>query len=368
MEIRCNNQTSGWSAIQAAIDALPMEGGTVVIPSGSWRSGPIRLRSNLELHLEDGADVYFNEDLASYPLTSTRFAGIDCVSASPLIAADHCTNVAITGCGTFHFREEAFVTDEGSLAKAADALAEMVKKGTPVSGRVFEKDLLLPPPMMQFSECRNIRCKEFTIDGAPRDAILALRSEGLAFQGVTVRTYAPYSGGIVLDSCAHVVVEGCHFSSGDDCIMLSAGAMVDFAAGTKSLEDVTIRRCYFTSGRNAVHLGPESAGGVHSIHMRDSLIYGTLCGICFTSVKGHEGSIRQVLFDGLQINQVREAIHINCDENLLSIRDVSIENITGSDAQAAVSWGKEKDDVRSGIALSNVHVDALSTDWVRAIG
>lgn len=369
MEIRCNNQTSGWNAIQAAIDALPMEGGTVVVPSGSWRSGPIRLRSNMELRLEDGCDIYFNEDPSFYPEVATRFDGIDCIAASPMILADGCTDVFLHGNGTFHVREEAFSVDEKRLAADIASLHDMAVSGISVSERMFQgPDHFLPPVLLQFSNCRNVRLREFTIDGAPHGALRLLRCENTTLQGLTLRTRGKCSPGLVVDSSKRVIVEGCHFSTGSDCIAVSAGAVTDFASGTCPLEDVEIRRCYFAAGRNAFHMGPESAGGIRSILVQDCLIYSTDCGIRISSRKGRSGQICQVLFDGIQINEVREAIHIGCDRSCLSVRDVSIENVTGTNVKTAVSCQPDPDREKPVIELSNIHVEAANESKLQAIG
>ena len=88
--------------IQKRVDSCAAAGGgRVVVPSGTWKTGPIHLRSNVELHLEEGARLVFSGNPDDYrPLVRSSFAGIECMTLSPLIYAYGCTNVALTGKGT----------------------------------------------------------------------------------------------------------------------------------------------------------------------------------------------------------------------------------------------------------------------------
>lgn len=73
-------------------------GGTVVVRAGEWETGPIHLKSNVELHFEDGADVLFTDDLEKYlPAVEISWEGVECLNWSPLVYANGATNVAVTG-------------------------------------------------------------------------------------------------------------------------------------------------------------------------------------------------------------------------------------------------------------------------------
>ena len=87
-------------AIERAVRACELTGGRVVVPDGVFVTGPIRLRSNVELHLAAGATLRFRTDPSAYPIVRTRWQGIECFSHSPLIYAYDEVNVAVTGTGT----------------------------------------------------------------------------------------------------------------------------------------------------------------------------------------------------------------------------------------------------------------------------
>ena len=96
-----DDRTDCTAAIEKAIATCAKAGGgRVLIPAGKWFTGPIRLRSNIDLHLHEGAIVRFSSDPARYlPSVLVRWGGMDCHNYSPLIYARDCQNIAITGRG-----------------------------------------------------------------------------------------------------------------------------------------------------------------------------------------------------------------------------------------------------------------------------
>ena len=90
-------------AIAATIEACyNAGGGKVLIPEGVWLTGPIHFKSNINLHIAEGAEVRFSQDQADYlPVVFTRWEGIECYNYSPLIYARDCENIALTGKGIF---------------------------------------------------------------------------------------------------------------------------------------------------------------------------------------------------------------------------------------------------------------------------
>ena len=88
-------------AIAGAITACNQAGGgRVVIPEGEWLTGPIHLKSNVNLYLAEGAVLRFTDNPSHYlPAVMTSWEGMECYNYSPLIYAFECKNVAITGTG-----------------------------------------------------------------------------------------------------------------------------------------------------------------------------------------------------------------------------------------------------------------------------
>ena len=88
-------------AINRAISTCSAKGGgTVVIPAGTWNTGALRMKSHVNLHLEEGATLLFAFQPELYPMVKTSWEGLGCWNYSPCIYAYEETDVAITGKGT----------------------------------------------------------------------------------------------------------------------------------------------------------------------------------------------------------------------------------------------------------------------------
>lgn len=72
-------------------------GGRIVIPAGVWLTGPIVLRSRIELHTEAGALVTFSREFDYYPLIASSFEGWQVVRCQSPIDGESLEDIAITG-------------------------------------------------------------------------------------------------------------------------------------------------------------------------------------------------------------------------------------------------------------------------------
>ena len=89
-------------ALREAINKCnSLGGGRVIVPAGTFLcNGPIHLKSNVNLHLEEGAVIKFGSNPDDYlPAVLTRWEGTELFNYSPLIYAYQASNVAITGTG-----------------------------------------------------------------------------------------------------------------------------------------------------------------------------------------------------------------------------------------------------------------------------
>ena len=65
-------------AFEKAINDLDKRGGgKLLVPQGVWFTGPIQLKSNINLHLEKGAVILFSDDETLYPILKTSFEGLE---------------------------------------------------------------------------------------------------------------------------------------------------------------------------------------------------------------------------------------------------------------------------------------------------
>src|ERR671912_1554143 len=98
---RGDAKTDNTDAIRKAIAAAHAAGGgRVVVPAGAFLTGPIHLKSNVNLHVSEGATLKFSQDTKKYlPLVFSRWEGMELMNYSPFVYAFEQQNIAVTGKG-----------------------------------------------------------------------------------------------------------------------------------------------------------------------------------------------------------------------------------------------------------------------------
>src|SRR5215207_9264650 len=145
-------------AIAKSIDAAHAAGGgRVVVPRGVFHTAAIHLRSNVNLHVSEGATLRFITDASRYPLVFTRWEGVECMNYSALIYAFEQENIAVTGTGTLDGRADwdnwwGWNDKRAAPVKqkaARDRLIDLGEKGVPVAQRIFGEGGFLRPNFVQ---------------------------------------------------------------------------------------------------------------------------------------------------------------------------------------------------------------------------
>ena len=302
-------------AIQALIDqAAKNGGGKISIPKGDWLTGRLRLYSNIELHLEDGARLIFSAEPSDYlPPVFTRWEGTECFNYSPLIYAKDCENVKITGKGELFGNGDKWWHWKQRQGEAAKALYEMAYAGAAVNERVFGTETAaLRPQFLQLVGCKDVLLEDFTIKDSPQWTIHPVYCEGLVARRLTVIGRGHNTDGLNPDSCKNVLIEDCYFDTGDDCIAINSGLNEDGWRVNRPCENVEIRNCTMVGGHGAIVIGSAISGGVKNVYAHDCKINGTMQGIRIKSMRGRGGYVKDCRFEDMEINAVTEqAIQLN---------------------------------------------------------
>ena len=315
-------------AIQAVVNACgDAGGGTVIVPEGEWRSGPIHLKSNVRLHMEDGAVIVFSERYEDYlPAVFTRWEGVECYNYSPLIYANGCENIAVTGNGTLIGNGQAWWHwKKGLQQKAARELYSAQSNGLEVGDRVYGTETAaLRPSFIQPINCKNVLLEGFTIKDGPMWTIHPVYCENVTVRNVNVLTTGPNTDGLNPDSCRNVLIEGCSFETGDDCIAINSGMNEDGWRVNRPCENIEIRNCKMTGGHGGVVIGSAMSGGVKNIYFHDCKISGTMQGIRLKSMRGRGGYVKDVRFENIEIdNTTNQAVQINMFYEFTTVEPVS---------------------------------------------
>jgi polygalacturonase len=270
-------------AIAKAIAACSAAGGgRVVVPAGIFLTGPITLKSNVNLHVSEGATLRFHTDPAKYPLVFTRWEGIECMNYSPLIYAFEQENIAVTGKGTLDgqagkdnwwaWKATYFDKTPGLVDRQredARALIAMGEKGVPVAQRVFGQGHLLRPNFVQPYRCRNVLIEDVTIVRSPMWELHPALSTNVTVRGVTISSHGPNNDGCDPESCRDVLIENCVFDTGDDCIAIKSGKNNDGRRVNVASENIVVRNCRMKDGHGGVVLGSECSGHIRNIFVEN---------------------------------------------------------------------------------------------------
>jgi len=265
------------AAIADAVAACAAAGGgRVVVPEGRWLTGAVRLLSGVELHLAAGATLMFGTDPADYPLVPTRFEGVELINYSPLIYASDARNVGLTGAGTIDGRGAAWWPWSGSRRHgwrdgmpgqrpARDRLFAMAEAGRPVAERRFGDGGYLRPNLLQFQRCANVLIEGVTLRDSPCWNVHPVLSRNVLMRGVTVTGLGPNNDGCDPESVDGMVIEGCTFDTGDDCIAIKSGRNADGRRLNAPSRDIVVRDCTMRAGHGGVVIGSEASGGVENV-------------------------------------------------------------------------------------------------------
>lgn len=303
-----------YETIQQAVEACAAEGGgTVVIPAGEWHTGSIHLKSNVHLHLREGARVVFSSCREDYlPVVFTRWEGMECYNYSPLIYANGCENISVTGRGTLFGNGQDWWSWKKLQQAAANELCYAQSNNIPPEQRIYgTEQAALRPSFIQTIHCKNVLLEGFTIEDGPQWTLHPVYCENVTVRNVTVSTHGPNTDGLNPDSCCGVLVENCVFDTGDDCIAVNAGMNEDGWRVGRPCKDIEIRNCTMNGGHGAIVIGSAVSGGVENVYAHHCKISGTDQGIRMKSMRGRGGYVENVRFSHLEMqNVLKQAVQI----------------------------------------------------------
>lgn len=329
-------------AISAACQA---GGGRVVVPAGVFLTGPIHLKSNINLYVSEGAVIKFLTDPNAYlPAVYTRWEGIECMNYSPCVYAYKQKNVAITGKGTLDGQG----TNWWGWKKISDDVRQLNKDGqagVPVNQRQYGGKTLRPN-MIEPYLCKNVLIEGVTIRNGPFWHIHPVLSQNITVKNVKVDGMGPNNDGCDPESCEDVLIEGCDFNTGDDCIAIKSGRNNDGRRVNVPSENIVIRNCRMTAGHGGVTIGSEMTGGVRNVFVEnckmDSPDLRRAIRIKTNSIRG--GFVENIYVRNISIGQVNEAVlKINFyygegDSGKFTpqVRNINMENVTSSKSEYAL--------------------------------
>jgi polygalacturonase len=381
-------------AFADAIEAVSKKGGgKVIIPPGIWLSGPIILKSNIELHAETGALIKFSTDKSLYPIIETSFEGLNTWRCISPIYGKNLVNVAFTGNGVWDGSGEAwrqvkkskltdeqwkkFVASGGVLNEKKDSWypSEQYLKGSKGADQNVRPDLktkedfeaihdFLRPVLVSIQNSKRVLFDGPVFQNSPAWNIHPFMIEDLIVRNITVRNpwFSQNGDGLDVESCKNVIIENSSFDVGDDAICIKSGKDKDGRDRGVACENIIVKNNIVYHGHGGVTVGSEMSGGVKNLHVSNCTFMGTDVGLRFKSTRGRGGIVENIFISDIFMTDIpshaisfdlyyggksiaetlaeggntvsTKAVPVN--EETPQFKNISIKNITIKGAQQAV--------------------------------
>lgn len=299
-------------AFAKAIEACAKAGGgRVVVPTGDFFcNGPIHLKSNINLHVSEGATIKFGAELDPYlPAVLTRYEGTLLYGHSPRIYAHGATNIAITGRGTIDGNARAtldLVKTSGAGRGSSGELRKMGADGVPVEQRVFGAGRWMRPSMIQPFECTNVLIEDVTILDSTFWIVHPVLCRNVTVRGIKVHSMNSNNDGVDPDSSSDVLIENCEFRTGDDAVAIKSGRDQDGWKVARPSENIVIRNCRMLSRHSGVCIGSEMSGGVRNVFVEDCFVQSVSSAFYFKANLDRGGVVEHVRARRITAETVRE--------------------------------------------------------------
>ncbi|WDQ34040.1 glycoside hydrolase family 28 protein [Paenibacillus marchantiae] len=313
-------------------------GGRIVIPAGVWLTGPIVLRSRIELHVQAGALVTFSRNFDQYPLIASSFEGWQAVRCQSPIDGEQLEDIAITGEGIWDGGGEAWrpvkrskitasqwnrlVSSGGVVEQTGGDEAiwwpsTSALEGGAIANRLHLEQVcdvaaydevrdFLRPNMVSLRQCKRVLLDGPTFQNSPAWNLHPWASEHVTIRNVSVRNpwFSQNGDGLDIESCRHVLVEQSVFDVGDDAICLKSGKDAEGRELGLPSEYITIRNCTVYHGHGGFVIGSEMSGGVQHVRVSDCTFIGTDIGLRFKSARGRGGVVEDIQVERIYMKDI----------------------------------------------------------------
>ncbi len=330
-----DGKTECTEAFNKAIKELSKQGGGhVIVPRGVWKTGPIQLRSNIDLHLSKGATILFSENRELYVQKddSLRDGSKKC---NAFIRASKCENVGVTGKGVIDgqgfiwrpIKEKKVVRDGGlkDVWEEALALGGTLKQddktyriwypfnlnpelGIPNIAATPEAQSNMRPTLVNIIDSKNVIIEGVTIRNSPKLHLVPTRIHNLIIENVTIDCPWWAQNGDAIDpgNVQVALIAGCNINCGDDGLCMKGGA------GQKGVDagpqrDFLICNDTVYRAHGGFVIGSEFSGGMQRIIVKDCVFDGTDIGCRFKSAPGRGGWCEDIYCINIIMKNIRES-------------------------------------------------------------
>ena len=364
--------TNDATAIQSAIDACNAAGGGRVVLEGghTYYSSSIELKSNVELHLEQGALLKAHSDISTYFNPNGDDASVAAVSGAKAVDRP----VAKPAYTFIHAKDADNFSITGQGAVDGNVYAFMKR----ASRYYFNGDFYPRPTMVYVEHCNHISFHDVTLQNSPFWTLHPAGCNDVLISNIRVLNplACTTSDGIDPDHSTNVRIIGCHVQCADDCSCLKTTAGNNEYGPTKN---VIISNCTLTSTSAAIKIGTEGVADFENILVDNCIITGSNRGLSIQIRDG--GCVRNVSFSNIMIETRRFAeCWWGCAEPIVmtthdrnanthsgSIENVRFFNVTCKGENGVFLSGNEENHIKN-VLFENVNVCLEATSkWERGM-
>lgn len=313
-----DGKTLNTQAIQAAIDACSGTGGSVYIPTGTFMTGTLRLKSDMTLFVSPEAILWGSGNDNDYPPHNHPSKSIHMGSLKKaLIYAENEKNIHINGGGT--------IDGNGSI------------KQWKMNGSEWKRPILFYPV-----KCNNISIQNVYFKDAAMWCLVPLETNNITIRNIYIdsRDYGNRDG-IDLTNTQHVLIENCTLNTDDDIICPKSGI-------ESGVQNVLVRNCYLVGSvrANGIKFGTASYGQFRNMQFEDILIKNCdKSAIALESVDG--AKFENIIFKRVEIENTNSPFYIiigkrqntphGSKKAIGSIKNILFEDITAKNLNSTIA-------------------------------
>ena len=284
-----DGKTFDTAAIQKALNACQLDGGTVEFPAGNYLSQPLTIYSRTFFKLDAGATLLASTNQRDFMKTPGNWlAAKGSGEFIPFISGKDLADVTFTGGGT--------IDGNGFVWWPAAETARQKKSG-----------YTLPRPnLISIERGKNLRFENLTLQNSPKFHLVPSDCDDVVISNVTFLAPEHAANTDAMDPSGHrYQITHCKVDVGDDNIAIKAGKKN--ADGTFQSEDFTITDCTFLHG-HGMSIGSETAGGVRNVTVRNCTFENTENGIRIKSDTRRGGLVENIVCENITMKNVNPAI------------------------------------------------------------
>ena len=366
-----DGQTLCTEAIQKAINDLAKKGGGHVdVPAGIWLFSPIKLKSNIDLHLEKNAIMQLTEEKKLHKDETGK--------VRPGISASKAHDISITGEGIIDGNGEfwrgvkrskqsdvewnEYKALGGEESTKGDLWYPYNLKHQDNITTSKEKEEASRVNMVRFNDCERIMLQGVTLQNSPKFHFTPNDCKDIIIDGATVRCPWNAQNGDAIDigTSQRVLIVNNTIDCGDDGICMKGGTG-DRSIGHGANEDILIANNTVFHAHGGFVIGSEFSAGMKKIVVHDNTFSGTDTGLRFKSAIGRGGETEQIYCYNIYMTDIKnQAIVFET-----TYADVAVSGTTGPGT--GTKWVPNFKDIHINNVICNGAKTAISAHGAKGM-